>query len=163
MKKIHMNTEENSFRLTGPARSTGSARFHMNSPLVKIFPFYQKQRVILFIYFLDLKSDLENFPANGGILDGVSGTHVTGSERDGEIPIICKRNLYILFRKILKLVDKNYTEVTKPYSAQKQCSVVYKKKKNEFFERIEMLNLGRYPIVDREIDSFTLCPEDVQS
>lgn len=108
-----------------------------------------------------MTEELLNLSSSGGVVDATTGAHLKGSERDGEIPIICKRNMFRLFKKVIDKADTSKFQANKTYAEQKNRSMTYKIKKNEFFKHIEMMGLGQFPIIDRKIDNFTLFSEDL--
>jgi len=104
---------------------------------------------------MDLKEDFEDLVKNAGILNSQTGTHVKGSNRYQEIPIICKRNIYLKYKKLCSMTKQKYSDKYS-YSYTKNLCPQYKIDKNTFFMRLETLELGRFPIIDSNVDKFWL-------
>lgn len=126
---------------------------------------YNDWRNIWSIYWshegLELTDDQINLTENVGILDALTGCHLTGSEREGRIPIICKRNYLRSYRKICLLAGAGIKFVHgKSYYEHKNMSTIYKTRKNEFFKHLDMTGLGRFPLMDRNVDDFYLQGDD---
>lgn len=110
---------------------------------------------------MELTDDLINLIDNTGILDATTGMHLTGSDREGRIPIICKRNFLRNYRKVCLLAGAGIKFVHgKSYSEHKNMATVYKTRKNEFFKHLDMTGLGRFPLMDRNVDDFYLQGDD---
>jgi len=110
---------------------------------------------------MDLTDELINLTENAGIIDTGTGIHFVGSDRDGRIPVICKRNLLRNYRKVCLLAGAGVRFVHgKSYKEHKNMSVDYKMRKNEFFKHLDMTNLGRFPLMDRNVDDFYLHGDD---
>ena len=110
---------------------------------------------------LGLTDDLEDMPQNAGIVDATTGFHLKGTDRDGEIPVICKRNLFRKYRKLCQSAGAR-THEEKSYLDHKNICTTYKRRKNEFFMKLDSKQLGRFPIMDRQVDTFWLLPEDLK-
>ena len=124
----------------------------------------------LFVLFnLDLSEEFINLPANGGILSGTTGAHYAGSERDGEIPMICKRYLLILFNDVMAYADDDKVKncgteehgdilKKKTYGSVKRNSVEYFTKKKYFFEFLKKKKLlsGNFPVPKPEVNDFVM-------
>ena len=109
------------------------------------------------MFFLELEEELLNMPANGGVLFGAVGGHYKGSARDGEIPMICKRFLFMLYQQVVTFLhDKSKVLHNKTYKQIKDMNVEYRKKKNLFFKMVAEQNLGSYPKLLDEVDEFHL-------
>ena len=109
----------------------------------------------------DLNEDIEEMVKNAGILNANTGTHLHGSTRDIEIPMICKRNLFRKYKKIcLKTNKRCFDQDT--YMDIKNTNSTYRIRKNEFFMQLDSLRLGRFPIMDRNVDVFRLTPNDLK-
>ena len=52
---------------------------------------------------MDLTDEMINLNENAGVLDAKTGSHLQGSEGEGRIPIICKRNFLRNYRKVCLL------------------------------------------------------------
>lgn len=48
------------------------------------------------------------------------------------------------------------------YMDIKNTNSTYKIRKNEFFMQLDALRLGRFPIMDRNVDVFRLTPNDLK-
>jgi len=110
---------------------------------------------------LELSDELVNLTENAGIIDSTTGIHFVGSERDGRIPVICKRNFLRNYRKVCLLAGAGVRFVHgKSYYEHKNMSIGYKRRKNDFFKHLDMTNLGRFPLMDRNVDDFYLQGDD---
>ncbi|XP_066923142.1 double-stranded RNA-specific editase Adar-like isoform X2 [Clytia hemisphaerica] len=106
---------------------------------------------------LELQEELLNMPANGGVLFAMVGGHYKGSARDGEIPMICKRFLFMLYQQVTTFLDEKSTVFSKKtYKQIKDINVEYRKKKNLFFKMVTEQNLGNYPKLLDDVDEFYL-------
>lgn len=111
--------------------------------------------------FLGLHEDLINLPTNAGVLDSSTGIHYSGSDRDGRIPTICKRNFLRAYRKVCLLAGAGVRFVHgKSYIEHKNMSIEYRKRKNEFFKHLDESGLGRFPLMDHNVDDFYLHEDD---
>ena len=116
------------------------------------------------LFFLDLEEEFVNLPANGGIIAGKTGAHCTDSDRAGEIPMICKRYLLMLFNDVMVYSDDNsecsasVSNIfkTKSYGDVKKSNVDYVKKKRRFFELLKEKKLGVFPESKHDVDNFVM-------
>ena len=119
--------------------------------------------IITFLsYYLSGSSDeLINLTENAGIIDTTTGCHLVGSEREGRIPVICKRNFLRCYRKVCLLAGAGVRFVHgKSYFEHKNMSTNFKRRKNEFFKQLDFASLGRFPLMDRNVDDFYLQGDD---
>ena len=114
---------------------------------------------------LDLKEEFINLPANGGVVAGKTGVHCTDSERTGEIPMICKRYLLMLFHDVISFSDGDSSErsisvsdilKTKSYGEIKRSNVEFMKKKKRFYDLLKEKGLGVFPDTKRNVDDFMM-------
>jgi len=110
---------------------------------------------------MELTDEMINLNENAGVLDATTGCHLPGSDREGRIPIICKRNFLRNYRKVCLLAGAGIKFVHgKSYFEHKGMSAIYKTRKNEFFRRLDEMGLGRFPLMDRAVDDFYLQGDD---
>jgi len=94
-------------------------------------------------------------------LDGINGVHLQQTDRDGEIPMICKRFLFMLYNDVISCASDVtsqdcYVLKGKSYKEIKNSNTEYKKKKNELFKTLGIKKLGHYPKMDDQVDYFVL-------
>ena len=120
---------------------------------------------ILFCNHIELKEEFINLPANGGIVAGKTGVHCTDSERAGEIPMICKRYLLMLFYDVMSYSDGESSECDisvsdilkrKSYGEVKRSNVEFMKKKKRFYDLLKERSLGVFPDTKQNVDDFVM-------
>lgn len=120
---------------------------------------------MFYLYHIELKEEFINLPANGGIVAGKTGVHCADSERAGEIPMICKRYLLMLFYDVMSYSDGESSECDisvsdilkrKSYGEVKRSNVEFMKKKKRFYDLLKERSLGVFPDTKQNVDDFVM-------
>ena len=104
---------------------------------------------------MDMIDEMEDLIRGAGIVDSNTGTHLHGTDREGEIPPHSKRNIFIQYKKLCCAFGAAFAD-ERTYGDHKKRSVQYRINKNNYFKLANDRGMGRYPIMERSVDTFLL-------